>query len=122
MNPDRQGDPSYVLGRSENEEVSLRERAEYFNTATRRLFEDAGIAAGMEVLDIGCGPGDVTLLAADLVGMTGHVVGVDMNPGIVATARARHRRRGRSMCPSFTGTYAMLSCMIASTLLSVASS
>lgn len=94
MNPDRQGDPSYVLGRSENEEIGLRERAKYFNTATRRLFEDAGIAAGMEVLDIGCGPGDVTLLAADLVGTTGHVVGVDMNPAIVATARARAQAEG----------------------------
>src|SRR5262245_45004197 len=89
MSPRDQRDPSYVLGRSESEERSLQERAKFVNTATRHLFEDAGITVGMKVLDIGCGPGDVTLLAADLVGPTGHVVGVDMNPAILTTARAR---------------------------------
>jgi len=34
---------------------------------TRRLFERAGITAGMRVLDVGSGSGDVALLAAQLV-------------------------------------------------------
>jgi SAM-dependent methyltransferase len=96
-------DPSYVLGRSENEARSLEERAKFFNTATRHLFEDAGITAGMKVLDIGCGPGDVTLLVADLVGPTGHVVGVDMNPAIVATARARTQAAGTTQTSFIAG-------------------
>jgi SAM-dependent methyltransferase len=82
-------DPNYVLGRSENEERSVQERARFFNTATRHLLEDAGITAGMKVLDIGSGPGDVTLIAADLVGPMGRVVGVDVNPAVISTARAR---------------------------------
>jgi ubiquinone/menaquinone biosynthesis C-methylase UbiE len=89
MNFENEHDPNYVLGRSENEERSLQERAWFFNTATRHLLEDAGITTGMKVLDIGCGAGDVTLIAADLVGPMGRVVGVDMNPAIVSTARAR---------------------------------
>lgn len=31
---------------------------------TERLLDDAGIAAGMRVLDIGCGPGAVAFMLA----------------------------------------------------------
>ncbi len=94
MTHEDQRDPAYVMGRSEDETRRLEERAEFFNPATRLLFESAGIATGMKVLDIGCGPGDVSLLAAGLVGPTGRVVGVDMNSAIVATARARATAAG----------------------------
>jgi SAM-dependent methyltransferase len=87
-------DPTYVLGRSEDEARRLEERAVFVNPPTRLLFEDAGITTGMKVLDVGSGPGDVTLLAAALVGPTGQVVGVDLNPAIVATARARAQAAG----------------------------
>jgi SAM-dependent methyltransferase len=43
----------------------------------------------MKVLDVGCGAGDVSLLAASLVGPGGSVVGVDNNPDILETARQR---------------------------------
>lgn len=89
-------DPAYVMGRSEDEARRLEERAEFFNPATRLLFENAGITTGMKVLDIGCGPGDVSLLAAELVGTTGRVVGVDTNAAIEATARARATAAGMS--------------------------
>lgn len=42
---------------------------------TERLLRDAGIAPGMKVLDIGCGHGRVTAIAAALVGDEGRVVG-----------------------------------------------
>lgn len=60
---------------------------------TRRLLVDAGIGAGMRVLDIGCGTGEVALLAADLVGGRGDVVGVDRDEGPLAAARDRARER-----------------------------
>lgn len=56
---------------------------------TERLLIDAGLERGMRVVDIGCGRGDVTLLAARLVGDTGHVVGIDREPAAIAAARAR---------------------------------
>src|SRR5208282_1804889 len=44
---------------------------------------------GMRVLDIGTGAGDVAFLAADLVGPTGQVVGVDRSEAALTTARTR---------------------------------
>jgi ubiquinone/menaquinone biosynthesis C-methylase UbiE len=43
----------------------------------------------MKVLDVGSGAGDMALLLADLVGPLGSVVGVEINPTILDTARAR---------------------------------
>jgi SAM-dependent methyltransferase len=94
MNQQDERDPTYVMGRSEDETRSLVERAKFFNRPTRILFENAGITTGMKVLDIGSGPGDVALLAAELVGATGRVVGVDMNPAIAEVARARAQAAG----------------------------
>ena len=62
---------------------------------TVRLLRDAGIGAGMRVLDAGCGTGDVTALAAELVGAGGAVVGVDRSGEVLATARARAEGCGR---------------------------
>lgn len=61
---------------------------------TRRLLERAGIAAGMRILDIGSGSGDVALLAAELVGPAGEVTGVDRDPAQVAYAQQRASARG----------------------------
>src|SRR5262249_29403269 len=61
---------------------------------TRRVFAAAGIGAGMRVLDVGSGAGDVALLAAELVGLQGRVIGVDTNPAILETARARAQSAG----------------------------
>ena len=43
----------------------------------------------MHVLDIGSGAGDVAFLAAELVGPSGGVIGVDMAPAAIAVARSR---------------------------------
>jgi ubiquinone/menaquinone biosynthesis C-methylase UbiE len=48
----------------------------------------------MRVLDLGCGAGDVTFVAADLVGPDGSVVGVDRSPEALARARLRAGQRG----------------------------
>jgi SAM-dependent methyltransferase len=62
--------------------------------ATRMIFAEAGIGPGMRVLDLGCGAGDVTFVAADLVGPDGSVVGVDRSPEALARARLRAGQRG----------------------------
>ena len=83
------GDDSYALGRSEAETRRLMLQHRIYSPITRRFFEAAGIGTGMTVLDVGSGAGDVAMLLADLVGPRGRVVGVDMNPTILETARAR---------------------------------
>ena len=60
-----------------------------FAPYTARFLEDAGVSRGMKVLDVGTGAGDVALLVADLVGEEGAVIGVDFNPELIETARAR---------------------------------
>ncbi|MCZ7535689.1 MAG: methyltransferase domain-containing protein [Acidimicrobiia bacterium] len=50
--------------------------------------EAAGIPAGGSVLDVACGTGFVARSAAALVGPTGRVAGVDLNPGMLRTASA----------------------------------
>ena len=50
----------------------------------------------MRVLDVGSGAGDVALLAADLVGPTGEVVGVEVAPETIAIAEQRVAAAGLS--------------------------
>jgi SAM-dependent methyltransferase len=89
-------EPEYVLGRTAEETERLKAQAAFVQPFTERLFRDAGIGQGMKVLDLGSGAGDVALLAARLVGSEGEVVGIDTNPSILDTARARARDAGCS--------------------------
>jgi len=83
----------YALGHSEHELERLSRQAEVFLPFTRQLLEQAGIGPGMRVLDVGSGAGDVSFLAADLVGQEGSVIGVDCSEVAVEWSRARARSR-----------------------------
>jgi len=80
---------AYVLGHSESELHRLISQARFFGDLTQDVFLRAGIGAGMEILDVGCGAGDISFLAARLAGETGRVHGIDKSPEAVALARAR---------------------------------
>jgi cyclopropane fatty-acyl-phospholipid synthase-like methyltransferase len=88
------GTTEYVLGHSVDEQRRLDAQGAQLRPFTERLLRDAGIRAGMRVLDVGCGTGDVSLLAADLSAPTGRVIGVDRSPEVLRTARARAEARG----------------------------
>jgi SAM-dependent methyltransferase len=85
---------SYILGRSAAETRRLIRQAQIYGPFTRQFFSAGGVTTGMKVLDVGSGAGDVALLLADLVGPRGAVVGVDINPAILDTARARVQALG----------------------------
>ncbi len=91
---DQNSDRQYTMGRSDEETQRLIEQSRLIQPLTRRFLKSAGIDAGMRVLDIGSGAGDVSLVAAELVGPDGEVVGVDTNPDILDTARERVREAG----------------------------
>lgn len=84
----------YVLGHSETELVRLERQGEIFGEQTRDVLRRAGISAGMNVLDIGCGVGDVAMIAAEMVGSTGQVLGIDSATEALPLARARAARAG----------------------------
>jgi SAM-dependent methyltransferase len=86
------GTPAYPLGHDERELDRLTLQARVFEPLTRRLFDAAGLSAGMRVLDVGSGCGDVALLAREFVGPRGDVVGLERAPEAVAIATARARR------------------------------
>jgi SAM-dependent methyltransferase len=52
------------------------------------LVDAAAVKAGERVLDVACGTGVVTRALADRVGASGRVVGLDLNPSMLASARA----------------------------------
>src|SRR5438309_1192712 len=63
----------YVLGHSPSEIRRLVSQAAILRPITERLLRTAGVGRGMRVLDLGCGAGDVSMLAAELVGPSGSV-------------------------------------------------
>jgi len=84
----------YALGSTDAEHDRLIWQAERFAPLTERLFREAGIGPGQRVLDIGSGVGDIALLAARLVGPSGEVVGIELDPRSIARARARVTEAG----------------------------
>jgi SAM-dependent methyltransferase len=55
----------------------------------RRVLEALALASGERVLDVGAGPGFLAAAAAEAVGPTGHVCGVDISEPLLAYARER---------------------------------
>jgi SAM-dependent methyltransferase len=83
----------YALGHTSRELDRLSFQGRVFAPYTRQVLTEAGLTAGMRVLDVGSGSGDVSFLAAELVGPNGCVVGVDRSGAAVERARARALRR-----------------------------
>ena len=69
----------------------------FFGPWARELVNLVAPAAGERVLDVGCGTGVVARTAAEAVGPGGSVTGVDVNEGMLATARARAPQGGASL-------------------------
>lgn len=91
---DMAGSDGYVLGRTASETERLRLQAHIYAPHSEHLLVLAGIRAGMRVLDIGCGAGDLTMIAARLVGTAGAVIGVDLDADMLELARARAHEAG----------------------------
>jgi len=61
------------------------------------LLASAGLRLGERVLDVACGTGVVARLAAQHVGAGGEVAGLDVNPGMLAVARATAAAEGTAI-------------------------
>lgn len=85
---------AYALGSSDRERRRLMQQGGILRELLADAFRAAGIGPGMRVLDIGSGAGDVAMLAAELVGPTGSVVGLDRDSASVAWATKRIAEAG----------------------------
>jgi SAM-dependent methyltransferase len=84
----------YELGSADPEMARLAAISRLYGPMTGAWLDAAGIRPGMRVADLGCGPGDVTLAAAERVGPTGAVVGVDDADHPLELGRRRAREAG----------------------------
>ena len=84
----------YLLGHDDPELARLERQAGVLTTATRTILTAAGLQPGMRVLDLGTGAGDVAMLAGEIVGPSGSVVGVDLADDALRRAAQRVNARG----------------------------
>jgi SAM-dependent methyltransferase len=79
----------YVLGHTDRERRRLALQSSVINPLTDSFLRRVGISAGMRVLELGCGIGEVTLIAARLLGPHGSLLSLDLDVTAVETAKAR---------------------------------
>jgi 2-polyprenyl-3-methyl-5-hydroxy-6-metoxy-1,4-benzoquinol methylase len=72
----------------------LLEESRALRPTTERLLRAAGVSEGMRVLDVYCGRGDVAMVAADRVGPSGTVVGIDPSVAAIRYAESRSAANG----------------------------
>jgi ubiquinone/menaquinone biosynthesis C-methylase UbiE len=84
----------YVLGNADCELRRLVTQSCLIADITEHVMQRAGIKPGMNVLDCGCGVGDVSFLIAAVVGSAGHVLGIDRSVAAIRRARERAAEAG----------------------------
>jgi ubiquinone/menaquinone biosynthesis C-methylase UbiE len=84
----------YAMGSSDAERQRLMRQGTILKGFLTSAFRSAGVSPGMRVLDLGCGVGDVAIAAADLVGPSGFVLGIDRDAASVAWATKRVTEAG----------------------------
>jgi ubiquinone/menaquinone biosynthesis C-methylase UbiE len=94
MQEDSGAADNYLLGHTPWAIQRLLRLGQIYQPFTRRVLVEAGVATGMSVLDVGCGPGEVSLLAAELVGPSGSVLGIDSSAHMLDVARTRAQTAG----------------------------
>jgi ubiquinone/menaquinone biosynthesis C-methylase UbiE len=95
---------AYALGYSEREFKRLELQGAFIRDLTDDVLKRAGLTRGMRVLDLGCGVGDVSLMAGEVVGPTGAVLGVDRSAEAIATAERRAVEAGQCYWVRFAAT------------------
>ncbi|MEK6755219.1 MAG: methyltransferase domain-containing protein [Bacteroidota bacterium] len=69
--------PEYLLGVNQRELERLRFQHSVWEPVTRKFFERIGVQQGCKCLDVGSGPGFVSMDLRDLVGETGKVTALE---------------------------------------------
>ncbi len=67
---------------------------EYWERYGRRTVERLNLASGSNVLDVACGTGASALPAAEIVGSSGRVIGIDLAGSLLKLGRIKAKARG----------------------------
>jgi SAM-dependent methyltransferase len=62
--------------------------------SARAVIRHLDLRLGMNVLDVGCGPGRLTIPIAEKIGPHGEVTAVDIQPGMLRRAREKAQKAG----------------------------
>jgi len=84
----------YALGYANAEHDRLIRQAALVAPITERFFREVGLGPEQRVLDLGSGLGDVSMVAAELVGPSGQVVGIERDASSIARANRRIAEAG----------------------------
>jgi SAM-dependent methyltransferase len=71
---------------------STKEEYDRLSTVKRQLLIDLGLTPDANILDVGCGTGQLTSALHDFLSDRGHYCGTDISPEAVAFCRSRFRR------------------------------
>ncbi len=80
--------------RAERWSIRQAERGKVYGPATEMMLDLAGVRTGIRVLDVACGMGDQTLLAARRVGPKGYVLATDNSSSMLNGAAKAMRTAG----------------------------
>ncbi|MEP7035058.1 MAG: methyltransferase domain-containing protein [Actinomycetota bacterium] len=86
----------YVLALSDAEVARYRFMAQTAGRDEAGQWASAGVVEGATVADVGCGPGAVSVVLAEVVGRTGMVRAVDRDPQALSLARDAATKAGLS--------------------------
>lgn len=75
---------AYIIDSGLDGKKRLNILSEVLHSSTVALLKSNGLSEGMSFLDAGCGGGNVSRIAAGIVGPTGTVTAVDFDPEIIA--------------------------------------
>src|SRR5687767_7893077 len=78
---------NYIISGGQEGKSRLNILSDVLYASTKALLESNGLAQGTAFLDIGCGGGNVSLMAGEIVGAPGRVTAIDFDEEIIALAQ-----------------------------------
>lgn len=84
---------AYTLRVGKHDEERLAISDEIYGPSTRDFLINSGLRAGMRILDVGCGPGNISCWLAEQVGSEGSVVAVDISDESLSVAATKASER-----------------------------
>jgi len=86
----------YILGVGQRGANILHRLGDILGSYSRQFLLDVGLTSGMEVIEFGCGTGNITTWIAEQIGPSGRIVAVDSSEEQVNIARARCAKLGQN--------------------------